>query len=250
MSSSTQFAELGAVAAEDSAQPSPLIEAFFPPDVAAAELRIPGNPLLLYPVEALAISRAVFTRMQEFAAGRLCARSALSRMGAKQTPVRSGADRQPQWPEGFVGSITHTTGFCAAVVGRRGRFAGIGIDSEIANAADITLWSSICVAEELQWIESLSSRARARAATFIFAAKEAFYKCQYPITREWLDFHDVRITPHSWSMEHGTFVLEARRPLSVFGRNAPLGPLQGSYSFHEQFVSVGVALTLEGVTQQ
>jgi 4'-phosphopantetheinyl transferase EntD len=250
MSSSRQFAEPGTVVTEVSAQPSPLIEALFPPRVAAAELRMPGNPSLLYPVEALAISRAVFPRMQEFAAGRLCARSALSRMGANQTPVPSGADRQPQWPEGFVGSITHTTGFCAAVVGRRGRFAGIGIDSEIANAADITLWSSICVEEELQWIESLASCARARAATFMFAAKEAFYKCQYPMTREWLDFHDVRVTPNSWPMGHGTFVLQARRPLSVFCGDAPLGSLQGSYRFHEQFVSVGIALTLEGETQQ
>jgi 4'-phosphopantetheinyl transferase EntD len=34
---------------------------------------------------------------------------------------------------------------------------------------------------------------RSTAATVIFSAKEAYYKCQYSLTRRWLDFQDVLI---------------------------------------------------------
>jgi 4'-phosphopantetheinyl transferase EntD len=30
-------------------------------------------------------------------------------------------------------------------------------------------------------------------ATILFSAKEAFYKCQYTLTRKWLEFEDVSV---------------------------------------------------------
>jgi len=230
--------------APNPAQPSALVESLFPAGVAAAELRAPGDPALLDPDEALSVARAVPKRVAEFAAGRLCARSALARFGIASFALRAARDRQPLWPAGLVGSITHTQGFCAAVVGEHARFVGLGLDTENACAVSPDLWPSICIAEELAWIASLPAEQRTRAATLVFAAKEAVYKCQYPTTSERLSFSDLRIVPLEWAMLAGSFDVEAQRQLGALApqRDGSSQALRTAYRFHEEFVSVGVAL--------
>src|SRR5271170_2846494 len=88
----------------------------FPPGAVVADLREPGDPELLLPVEATYLGRAVPKRVQEFTAGRLCARRALAEFGIVDFPIKVADDRRPIWPDSMVGSITHTAGFCAAVV--------------------------------------------------------------------------------------------------------------------------------------
>jgi 4'-phosphopantetheinyl transferase EntD len=85
----------------------------------------------------------------------------------------------------------------------------------------------------------------------VFAAKEAFYKCQYPSTREWLSFSDLRIVPLEWSMLQGSFQVEARRTLGVFAAQRSGAPhaLHTAYRFHEEFVTAGVALVRESNSQ-
>jgi len=216
-----------------------MIEALFPPGVAAAELRLPGDAALLDPVEARVVAGAVPKRVGEFAAGRLCARSALARFGIEGFALRAGADRQPLWPEGFVGSITHTVGFCAAVVGPATRFAALGLDTEKADSLSPELWRRICLASEIDWIESLPQAAQVSAATLVFSAKEALYKCQYPYTGERLSFHDVEVKPRDWS-GHGDFTISSRNNSTRIADFA--GALRAVYRFHEGFISAGVAL--------
>jgi 4'-phosphopantetheinyl transferase EntD len=215
--------------------------ALFPTGVVAAEMRVPGDAALLYPEEAESVAKAVPKRIQEFAAGRLCARRALAELGVSIFPVRAAADRQPVWPEFLVGSITHTTGLCAAVLGERARLIGLGVDSEVVGAVKPALWSSICTAAEQTWLETLHPAQQAAAVTLIFSAKEAFYKCQYPLVGERLNFHDLRVVPPAWGSDRGTFTVEAMRPIALFDRVPAIqATLRGAYRFHEQFVSAGV----------
>ncbi|MGO8829439.1 MAG: 4'-phosphopantetheinyl transferase family protein [Steroidobacteraceae bacterium] len=220
------------------ATPSSTFAALFPGSVAAAELRAPGDPRLLLPEEAQCVARAVPKRMQEFAAGRLCARRALRQFGVTQFPIRAACDRQPLWPERLIGSITHTAGLCAAVVAERARVLALGVDSEVSGAVKPELWPSICTAAELQWLDSLPTAERPAAATLIFCAKEAFYKCQYPLVGQRLDFQDVVVTPRAWGAPQGAFALVPARPLALLDRAA--GEVRCAYRFHEQFVSAGV----------
>src|SRR5258706_16095138 len=46
------------------------------------------------------------------------------------------------------------------------------------------LWRSICTPSETAWLGSLPDSERLAAATLIFSAKEAFYKCQFALTQE------------------------------------------------------------------
>jgi 4'-phosphopantetheinyl transferase EntD len=222
---------------------SSVLRNLFPPGVAVAELREPGDARLLYPAEAENLGGSVPKRVGEFAAGRLCARRALAEFGIGNFALRIGDSRQPLWPEHMIGSITHTAGLCAAVVAERGHLAAVGLDSEVVGDVPVEIWSTVCVPEEMAWLASLPDSARAAGVTLIFSAKEAFYKCQYPLVREWLDFHDVKVELLGWGTAKGEFRVDGTRRIALEDR--AVLPLVGRYVFHEEFVSVGIALQAE-----
>jgi len=107
---------------------------------------------------------------------------------------------------------------------------------------------AISTPSEIDWLESLPQLQQAMAATLIFSAKEAFYKCQYPLVRERLNFHDVTVEVLAWGADQGSFAIHATRRIAL-AESVTL-PLKGHYLFHEQFVTVGVVLTAAGALSQ
>ncbi len=219
---------------------STCLSELFPPSSLTTELRGAGDPAALYPDEARYVQKAVQKRTEEFAAGRLCARLLLREFGIHNFAIQVGVHRQPLWPATLVGSITHTTGFCAAVAAPKKYLRSVGIDTEIAASVKPELWQSICTPQETAWLHSLPESAQLAAATLIFSAKEAFYKCQFPLTQERLGFHDVSVELPGWGEKRGAFRVVANRSMGLES-NAAL-PLQGQYLFHEQFITSGIAL--------
>lgn len=221
-------------------RPSPRLKALFPAGTALAEMRGPGNLAALAPEEAEPLKAAVPKRIGEFAAGRLCAKYALAELGVLHFPLRVAPDRQPVWPETLVGSITHTAGLCLAVVAAKTQLAAIGVDSEVVGQVSPEIWDTICGAAETDWLHSLSESERPAAVTLIFSAKEAFYKCQYPLVGEWLDFEDLRVEVLNWGGEQSDFAVMPTRPLAV-ARHVSW-PVIGRYLFHEEYVTTAVAI--------
>jgi 4'-phosphopantetheinyl transferase EntD len=219
---------------------SELIAGMFPAGVAAAELRESGDVSLLLPGEAECLGRAAAGRRQEFAAGRLCARRALMEFGVEDFPLRVAHDRQPVWPDSMAGSITHTAGFCAAVVAERHRFIGLGIDAEIVGHVTAALWPTICTPREIDGLRSHAGCDQAAAAALLFAAKEAFYKCQYAVVHEWLDFQDISVETEVRGTGQGVFTVTPARRLQVANQAAM--PMAGEYRFHGAWVLAGLAL--------
>jgi len=219
---------------------SSTLATLFPDGAVVAELRGPGNVNLLLPAEAAHLGRSVPQRAGEFAAGRLCARRALAQIGIVDFAIEAAADRRPLWPPSVVGSITHTDDFCAAVVAERSLLAAIGIDSEHAARVKLELWKSICVPEEIAWLHSLAESERVAGASLIFSAKEAFYKCQYPLTRQFLGFHAVRTQVSSLREARGSFRIDATRDIA-FAQHATF-PMEGEYLFHERWVTAAMCL--------
>jgi 4'-phosphopantetheinyl transferase EntD len=155
-----------------------------------------------HPDEAAQVARAVAKRRREFAAGRHLARRALARLGESgefdDVVLLNGADRAPRWPAGVVGSITHTgagdQGYCAVVLGRDSELQAVGIDAEEAEPLEPELWKFVLTADERAALEQEPAETRGLLAKVVFSAKECFYKAQFPLTRQFLGFQQVRIT--------------------------------------------------------
>lgn len=143
----------------------------------------------LFAEERAHIARAVDKRRAEFGMARVCARRALARLGIPPQPLVPNEDRAPRWPAGVVGSITHTKGYCSVVVARSEHCRSVGLDAEQDVPLSEALIAKICTPSERAF---LRERAECDAIVY-FAAKEAYYKCQYPLTKSYLDFQDVEL---------------------------------------------------------
>jgi 4'-phosphopantetheinyl transferase EntD len=219
---------------------SPFVASLLPEGVIAAELRLLVGQELLYPEETAHLARAAPKRVHEYSAGRLCARRALEALGISNFPLLPGSDRQPLWPEAAVGSITHTAGFCAAVVAPRGAFRAVGLDAEGINRVSTNLWPRICTEAEIAWLRQLPDNEQAQFASLIFSAKEAFYKCQYGLTTEWLYFHDASLEVVAASAEGGIFRIHPLKPMKLSAHAA--GPWEGRFAFGGDVVVTGMAI--------
>jgi 4'-phosphopantetheinyl transferase EntD len=242
----SQFTPPRAAAAPNPATLSTVLSELFPPGVAAVEMRAEGDPSLLHREEAVSVAKAVPKRVGEFAAGRLCARRALAQFGISDFVLKMAPDRVPVWPASMVGSITHTRGFCAAVVAERRRFSSLGIDVEAAGGVKRELWRHICVPAESAWLESLPEAVRDSAATLVFSAKEAFYKCQYPVTGERMHFADLCVTlsgPAAGVWDGAVAAVSATPTrLLAISAGCPEPRFDGSYRVHDGYVVAGFYL--------
>lgn len=143
--------------------------------------------------EAAWVAGAAPKRRREFAAGRACARDALTRLGGPAAAIPRGADRAPVWPPGFVGSISHCEDFCCAVVAPRGRVASLGVDAEHAVPLEAGVARLVCRPEELAAFERLRHAPACGWPKVAFVAKEAFYKAYCHVAHAFLDFQDVAL---------------------------------------------------------
>jgi 4'-phosphopantetheinyl transferase EntD len=173
-----------------------------------------------YPDEAAFITRAVEGRKREFITGRWCAREALRMLGEKPVAIGVGEQREPIWPAGIVGSITHCAGYRAAAVGWAADVASIGIDAE----PDLPLPEGVreTVMSESEG-ELLVGKHSDRV---LFCAKEAIYKAWFPLTRRWLGFEECHLTIDE---DARTFVGRLLADGERIDGGAPLTEMAGRY---------------------
>jgi 4'-phosphopantetheinyl transferase EntD len=165
----------------------------------------------------------VTKRQAEFCAVRICARRLLARLGIDNYPLLPNRDRSPCWPDGVIGSISHTQGYCAVVASRAGRLIGLGIDVEQDDPLKPELIRLVCTDRERRWLEAQSEDERYRLAKLIFCAKESAYKCQYPITKTFVDLRQAELYLDLDSKRFRAVILKDLGPrfpanLSISGR--------------------------------
>jgi 4'-phosphopantetheinyl transferase EntD len=167
----------------------------FPPGVVLETLSLDDCDGELFPVESEAVARALPLRRMEFAAGRTCARRALQKLGIGPVPIPKGAGRDPVWPPGITGSITHDREICAVAVARNGTVRSLGIDLEKAVPLPADLIPDVCAPGELERFDLADPPASCGWPKILFAAKEAVFKCVFPLTRQLFEFHAVELEP-------------------------------------------------------
>ena len=134
--------------------------------------------------------------------GSKCARlAAPANWGLPPTAILRGPNREPCWPTGLVGSITHCPGYRVAAVARREHFLSIGIDAEVHEALPAGVVQVVARSEELDWLQTVQQRG-VWWDRVLFSAKESVYKAWYPLAGKCLGFNDalVQVDP-----ANGTF---------------------------------------------
>ncbi len=172
----------------------PVLGELLPPGVGVAEEFGNSVPGRLFPEEEAIVAGASGARRREFATGRHCAHQALAKLGITGTPVLAGTNREPLWPAGIVGSITHCPGYRAAAVARERECASLGIDAEPNQPLPAGVLDVIALPQEVPRLPVLAAAAPGVCwDRLLFCAKESVFKAWFPVARRWLDFGDADI---------------------------------------------------------
>lgn len=170
------------------------------------------QPSLCHPEEiALLRGNVAAKRRNEFALGRCAAHLALQKSGETTfSPILQKTGREPAWPSGFAGSITHCGEWAIAAVAKTDAVNSIGIDLEDCSAILVDeLVDLVCTEAERASLFGAGNAKRELAA--VFSAKEAAYKALFPIYRKFFDFHAIELL---WLPAHGFFVGTLREELA------------------------------------
>jgi 4'-phosphopantetheinyl transferase EntD len=219
------------------------ISALFPPGVSVC-IASPGMlDAPLFAGEHELIVGAVAKRRREFVGGRAAARCALSALGFPSMPILRRDTRAPAWPEGAVGSITHSEDFICAAVGLSNRFLSIGIDAEPVFRLETALAQMVCTEDEFDHFALLPT-VGADWPLIAFSAKEAVYKCLSSLLDKIPDFQDVSLNfGLDWTGRGGAFhitdgpFLAAQESQNLIGRWS----LAGRILFSACFIPISVS---------
>lgn len=186
----------------------------------------------LWPEEDAALGEVVAGRRWDWVMGRRCAREAMETLGVTPAPILAGDSREPLWPSGVVGAITHTTGYAAAAVARQGEVLSMGIDAEPDEPLPDGVLRRVSIPSERAWIESGDDLGVACPDRLVFCVKEAIYKAWYPLAGSWLGFEDAQVVIEP---ESGTFAAD-------IGIAGPFSSVSGRYAAVDGLILATVEL--------
>ena len=185
----------------------------------------------LLPSEQEQVSCAVDVRKGEFGDARWCAHEALRELGCENAgAILRGDKGMPLWPDGYTGSLTHPTGFRAAVAAPTRWVRSMGLDAEPAQPLPEGMLGTISRGTEQEMVRGMQDAGFACADRLLFCAKEATYKCWFPMTRRFLDFDeaDISLRPD------GTFVSY------ILSRPTPVPLLEGRWVMGDGYIIASV----------
>lgn len=187
-----------------------------------------------------AVKAAVPERIAEFATARHCARRALHQLGHPPEQILTGTSREPLWPAGVVGSLTHCTGYRAAAVGYSRQFLTLGIDVEQNAPLPTEVVPMVTSQGERDHLANLAELSdHASWSRLLFSAKESIFKSWFPIEGSWLDFTDYKI---EIDVSNGTFLGSLRTELQNTLYELRFRELRGQWAIWDNKIITGVYL--------
>jgi enterobactin synthetase component D len=136
------------------------------------------------------IVKSVPDRQAEFLAGRICAKKCLKIKSELVDQVLIGNNREPIWPNGVFGSISHSDDLAVSVVNKDFSI-GIDIENIIDKKVSTDIKDIVSTKDELDLFKDTLSEDH--SISIIFSMKEAIYKCLYPYVKKYFDFKDASI---------------------------------------------------------
>jgi 4'-phosphopantetheinyl transferase EntD len=200
-----------------------LIRVLMPHGVALAGGAIGPREASAFEIEEKAVANAVADRRHEFRAARTYARVALQMLGHAPCAIGVGPQRQPIWPEGIVGAITHSDEFAAAIAARAVDYHGLGIDIERNVPLDPDIINLVCRCEERALGSGYLGNDIDMPKLF-FVIKEAVFKAYFPRTQAFLDFQNVSVRVDRLNRSFRAILVDGSKP-----------PLAGIREFNGRF---------------
>ena len=144
------------------------------------------------------IARSVPKRQAEYFHGRLAARRALGAFGLSAYEIGTGNSREPLWPAGIMGGITHNRHYAAAVVLDMAANGGLGIGIDIESAAtpadEQALLASVVAPAEQAYLRSIDVQLPFNLLlSMVFSAKESFFKASFNTVGRFFDFDAITL---------------------------------------------------------
>ncbi|MFT7620524.1 MAG: 4'-phosphopantetheinyl transferase EntD [Planctomycetota bacterium] len=147
----------------------------------------------LHPAEALQATKYGSKRLVEFRASRTLARRLLIQLGQEPAAILNGENREPIWPAGIAGTISHSGDVVIVALAHEQDVMSLGVDIEVRDSLKQDLWSKILCPQEIAFVEKLDDGEAGRLSLLFFSAKESFYKAQFPLTRKFLSFDSISL---------------------------------------------------------
>lgn len=168
---------------------APDISDLFPDGVLTLVEHSDNWPTDLAPAERNQLGDVCGKRLAEFAAGREQARRLISAITGAAEPLLVGDYRQPLWPDGIIGSISHSDVYCAVAVAARDSISDLGIDVETLEALNPEVENLVLTDTEMEATDASESWVR----KLIFSIKESNYKCCYHMVKAYIDFKECEV---------------------------------------------------------
>lgn len=154
----------------------------------------------LFPQHGIAfpenIRNSVARRQAEFLAGRVCAKAILENYGHARHAIGIGSHRQPVWPSGLIGSITHSAQYAAALACPASALMGVGIDIEtiVREEGRAAMIDLVVSPEEVDYLHRCGAGLDFDCLlTLVFSAKESFFKAAFAQVQAFFDFDALQL---------------------------------------------------------
>jgi len=142
-------------------------------------------------------SQWVLARQAQFLAGRIAAKNALQAISHTPENIAIGKHREPLWPKGIIGSISHSNHVSIATAQvKTEQTKGCGLDIQtIFNQEESTKVLPIILSQQDQasFNKHKNHFYENQLATLIFSAKESYFKTVFNQVKEYFDFNAVSI---------------------------------------------------------
>jgi len=191
----------------------------------------------LHSVVPDSIIKALPKRQSSFFNGRLCAEQTLIKLG-ESPRLNIGKLKQPIWPNGVIGSISHCDGMALAIATSQMNIHGIGIDIEsILDSKTLNAIRQSALSEDERnripdWKQDIGL-CENTLVTVIFSLKESFYKSVFNYVNRVLEFNAIEVI--NITAQKVEFIIKEQSVLeSLIQQDVIQGiHLQGHYDLQE-----------------
>ncbi|MFM2485587.1 4'-phosphopantetheinyl transferase family protein [Celerinatantimonas yamalensis] len=159
------------------------------------------------------LQHALSKRRAEFFAGRLAALNALTLAGSLELHVPRGVFREPLFPEGFIGSISHSGQTACSIVSAKHPQRRLGLDLEFIKPQFIlNLVDEIVTPDEKRVLQCYF--ADVELATYLaFSTKESLFKALFGEIQQFIGFQCVSLD--KIDIQQRTFSLRLNKTLTT-----------------------------------